>query len=283
MRRQGIGVAATLVIGLAAASTGQATFPGANGRIAVMSESKAIFSVEPDGSGLTQITTGTATADPAFSPDGKTLALVSKESGGLASSLVTVDAQGGDLEVIPGAKPASDPSFSASGTRIAYESKGAIKTVDLDGSHEKTVVKNVVGFAEFSPAGPKIAYVDETPHNTRNIFLIGANGKHRTQLTSIDKGWAGGPALSPDGKQIVYSVQTRQTELWVMDADGSHAHAITDTHGVDEEAPAFSPDGRQIAFGADGAIEMMDASGGTPVKVIDDSERFFEPSWQPLP
>ena len=64
----------------------------------------------------------------------------------------------------------------------------------------------------------------------------------------------GEPAISPDGKTIVYSVATndwaakkKTTALWRVDADGANARALTagdanDTH------PLFSPDGRTLAF-----------------------------------
>ena len=62
------------------------------------------------------------------------------------------------------------------------------------------------------------------------------------------------PALSPDGKTIVYKVttsdlkeMTRSSQLWRVDADGSHARALTHTDKVDS-APRFSADGRSLVF-----------------------------------
>ncbi len=64
----------------------------------------------------------------------------------------------------------------------------------------------------------------------------------------------GEPAISPDGKTIVYTVATndwatkkKTTALWRVGADGSNPRALTagdanDTH------PFFSPDGRTLAF-----------------------------------
>src|SRR5687767_8678970 len=57
------------------------------------------------------------------------------------------------------------------------------------------------------------------------------------------------PALSPDGRTIVYKVTTsdlkemkRSSQLWLVDADGTQARALTHTDKVDS-SPRFSPDG----------------------------------------
>jgi len=64
----------------------------------------------------------------------------------------------------------------------------------------------------------------------------------------------GEPAISPDGKVIVYSVATndwaskkKTVVLWRVDADGKNARALTSGDGPDEY-PFFSPDGKTLAF-----------------------------------
>jgi dipeptidyl aminopeptidase/acylaminoacyl peptidase len=64
----------------------------------------------------------------------------------------------------------------------------------------------------------------------------------------------GGPAISPDGRTIVYTVTTndwaakkKSAALWRMDADGTKARQITSGDALDEH-PFFSPDGRTLAF-----------------------------------
>jgi dipeptidyl aminopeptidase/acylaminoacyl peptidase len=62
------------------------------------------------------------------------------------------------------------------------------------------------------------------------------------------------PAISPDGKSIVYKLTTsdltavkRWSQLWRIDADGGNPRALTFTDKVDS-SPRFSPDGRTLAF-----------------------------------
>ena len=74
----------------------------------------------------------------------------------------------------------------------------------------------------------------------------------------------GEPAISPDGKTVVYTVATndwaakkKTMALWRVDADGTNARPLTagdanDTH------PFFSPDGRTLAFVSTRAGEPAD-------------------------
>src|SRR5450759_3494775 len=62
------------------------------------------------------------------------------------------------------------------------------------------------------------------------------------------------PAISPDGKTVVYSVATndwatkkKTVTLWRVDADGKNARPLTSSGGNDDH-PFFSPDGKTLAF-----------------------------------
>jgi Tol biopolymer transport system component len=60
----------------------------------------------------------------------------------------------------------------------------------------------------------------------------------------------GGPAISPDGRYIAFSVrQNGQTILYVMQADGTNARIVTDSLEL-QGAPSWAPDGKSIATAA---------------------------------
>lgn len=87
-------------------------------------------------------------------------------------------------------------------------------------------------------------------------------------------------AISPDGSRIVF-VANHHGEILVMTADGEQAHTIVP--GVKGDFfwdPVWSPDGQRILYDRDhrtskdpeSTIESRDASGGSPVVVLANSD-----------
>ncbi|MFI9380008.1 serine hydrolase [Kutzneria sp. NPDC052558] len=77
------------------------------------------------------------------------------------------------------------------------------------------------------------------------------------------------PAMSPDGRRIVYALRTADREadrnvwtLWQVDAAGGPARQLT--QGPDDLSPTWSPDGTTIAFLRDKDIWLLPAEGGEP-------------------
>lgn len=84
----------------------------------------------------------------------------------------------------------------------------------------------------------------------------------------------GEPAISPDGRTVVYSVTTndwatkkRTVALWRIDADGKNARPLTFSGAIDEH-PFFSPDGRTLGFVStrtgDPQVFFLPLEGGEP-------------------
>ena len=77
------------------------------------------------------------------------------------------------------------------------------------------------------------------------------------------------PALSPDGRRIVFGARTAdsKTPLWIRPVDGFTAQPLA---GTDHASfPFWSPDSRFIAFFADAKLKKIDASGGPALTLAD--------------
>ena len=79
--------------------------------------------------------------------------------------------------------------------------------------------------------------------------------------------WLRYPALSPDGKTIVFGYKG---DLYRVDASGGTAIPLT-IHEAQDQMPVWSHDGKYIAFASDRYgnfdVYVMPATGGTPVRV----------------
>ena len=248
-----------------------ATFPGKNGKIAFSRNVGAttrqiqyeIFTVNPDGSGLTQLTfTGLRVfnSEPRWSADGMKIVFVSNR-------VTAADADGN------------------------YE----IWTMNADGSGQTqltfTPTPVFIDGPAFSPDGSKIIFASNQPPSTRiNIWVMNADGSNQKRLTTSTTADDSTPVWSPDGLKIVFSrSMTGLGQIWIMNAaDGSNPVDISNSPGNGDFTPEWSPDGRMIAFsrniaGGEGAIWGMNADGSNQKKLSTPTppESDDYPAWSP--
>jgi Tol biopolymer transport system component len=135
----------------------------------------------------------------------------------------------------------------------------------------------------FSPRlGPDyLLYVSSTG-TSESIWKL-AN-ETATQLWS-DQGAQifGGPAISPDGRYIAFSVrQNGKTLLYRMQADGTNARIVTTSLAL-QGAPAWAPDGQSITSAADDHsvthLFRVPLNGQPPVPFV--QEYSVDPAWAP--
>jgi TolB protein len=234
----------------------QAAFPGTNGKIVFSSDRDGdfeIYSMNPDGSELTQLTfNDVADGYPGGSSDGLRIVFSSFRDGNWEIYAMNADGTG---QTRLTDNPADDEGggWSPDGTKIVFSSdrdgKFEIYVMNADGTGQTRLTNNLVNDLNpaWSPDGTKIAF-DRGDANSAEIFVMNPDGTGETQLTfnycqDVMPNW------SPDGTKIAYRCDGAGgwMEIFVMNADGSGQLNLTNHPDLASD-PAWSPDGTQLIF-----------------------------------
>jgi Tol biopolymer transport system component len=135
----------------------------------------------------------------------------------------------------------------------------------------------------FSPRlGPDyLLYVSATG-TTESIWKL-ANGTGTELWSGQGARIFGGPAISPDGRYVAFSVrQNGRALLYVIQADGTNARIVTDSLDL-KGAPAWAPDGQSITSAAEdhGVPHLfhVPVNGLSPTLFV--QEYSVDPAWAP--
>ena len=148
-------------------------------------------------------------------------------------------------------------------------------------------------------ADTSIAFMSKRSGNGE-IYRMSSDGKRVRRLTKHPQ-YDGGPAWSPDGKQITFMSFRDQNriqnpgiilgEIYVMNADGTNPINLTQSVEKPDLASSWSPDGQQIAFSSSelfvqedlfrSDIWVMDVDGGNPHNLTKHDAEDVAPDWSP--
>jgi Tol biopolymer transport system component len=210
--------------------------------------------------------------EPAWSPDGSSLAFSSarggnadlwvEDLGGQARQLTFDDAE----DVQPAWSPdgrhilfVSSRGISDSLDRsvtFGYSLGGGIWRIPVLGGDAVRVLDDAYNPA-WAPDGKRFAY-DSSHRGPRRIFVVDADGTRPRAVSqdTSDLAMHTRPAWSPDGRWIVYErqegSQSQASELWIIPAEGGQGRALTGSHGRN-----FSP----AWNGADAVVFSSDSGG----------------------
>jgi len=292
-----VAAAVAAVAALLSGGTAQASFPGANGRIAFTSDRDAldleVYSMAADGSSQTNLTNQLDDdSQPAWSASGQRIAFTSVRD--LDEEIYVMNADGTQQTRLT-ANRASDtaPAWSLDGGKIAFTSDRAgafnldIYVTNADGT-QQTALTTDPGLdtgAAWSPVGSRIAFTS-TRDGDSEIFVMGADGSGQVALTA-NTVTDSGPEWSPNGQRIAFSsTRDGNSEIYVMNADGTGQARLT-SNPASDVGPAWSPDGQKIAFRSkrDGNWEIysMSTDGTGQTRLTSNPALEIDPDWQPAP
>ncbi|MEK6279383.1 MAG: DUF5050 domain-containing protein [Acidobacteriota bacterium] len=158
-------------------------------------------------------------------------------------------------------------------------SNGEIYVMDSKGQNQTRLTFNT--FREhtpiFSPDGLKIAFNRDECSNSRNVYVMNADGSN---LVSISPGdsfvW------SPDSRKLAYALNA---SIYISNADGSGKRVLTAV-GSSFNYPAWSPDGTKLAYigreGVSGAeLYTINEDGSNRQKLTNTLGGKSEVVWSP--
>ena len=265
--------------------TSDATLPGRNGEIAYgiideIDSSKDVYyagfyigAVDPVSARQHRIgpsfgADGLDAIDPAFSPNGRLLAVMWQDDPGRGIVLIRPD--GRPVRRLTRRHDRS-PSWAPSGRRLVFDRQRChpeatcdslgIYTIGVKGAGPRRIVAS--GVAPTWSARNEIAFVAdrdllEFDDSQGPIRVTDPAGKRTRTLVAQ----SASPDWSPRGDRLVF-VRSRgaHTALFIVNADGSGLRRIHVVKGSSLDSPVWSPDGQLIAFLRDDHLQTITPSG----------------------
>jgi Tol biopolymer transport system component len=240
--------------------------PGSNGNILFVApggNSMDLWTV-PAGGGAPVRITRTPLAhesDPAWSPDGRSVAFARRPARSTTSDIWVMNSNGSRAQRLTHDQDGPidrEPAWSPDGSHIvwvrsiALRSSSELWVMRADGSDKHRLVAGAAfhydASPDWSPDGRRIVFTSNRGGGFPQIFTVESDGSDLTRLTR-GPGMNGSPAWSPDGRRIAFerSRGERGTDLWLMDADGSERARLTRGPGG-EAQPAWAPTGDDLVF-----------------------------------
>jgi TolB protein len=298
-----VAVGAAVAAFLALVPPSHATFRGQNGRLVFETPVGAnvqLFTIQPDGTGLTQVThfTDSGGTNAAWSKDGSRIVFTRHwDPAGPNEKIViyTIGADGSGAKALPkGGDIAVSPAFFPDGRRIIFLEirSRRLKVINANGTGLRSAgVPGVGGDSVCFLGGKRVAFLRPKPGNdsVTAIFVAGLFGHGLKRITPWG-GHADKIDCSPDGKRIVYSAPEFgepggiSSNVYTMKTDGTDVVQVThDTGGtINDGADTWSPDGTKIAFVSNrtGTYQIYTANAdGTDVKQLTNATDAHLAAW----
>jgi Tol biopolymer transport system component/DNA-binding winged helix-turn-helix (wHTH) protein len=193
--------------------------------------------------------------EPAFSPDGTTVAFARGLMGASLSDLFVVQVAGGQPSRLTTGNSGGVPAWTQDGSEIVFASpsKGirSLWRIPASGGMPQRVAgPGDADEPSISRRGNQLAYQVSKRWDT--IWRLDLKDERHTLAPPVrllsGRGFIRRPRYSPDGKKIAFeSDRMGYSDIWMCDSDGSNCSQLTALHGQTGTA-RWSPNGRYISF-----------------------------------
>jgi Tol biopolymer transport system component len=245
------------------------------------------------------------------------VAVARERLAGIERSLAELNRQPKFRKIEIATKP-QNGVLSPEGNKLAFISEGAVWVVPLHGKVDPDIAGEPVRLAEvpgvwdngslmaWSTDGEWIA-VNGKADDEDAVYVIPAAGGKPLMVRMPERGghaWGRRLSLSPDGQKVAISALELGTREEVPESHNRRIYTIPTVGGEPKQVssswarlPSFSPDGQLIAYVGyrkrddwrenterlryDGDLWVVDAAGGTPVKLANVDGRLRGPVWSP--
>jgi Tol biopolymer transport system component len=236
-----------------------------------------------------------ASADPAFSPDGRRIAFMRATddySSRVFLAAVAADGRpGGAPQPLPyDGRETSLPVWAPDGSLLLIEgapsSNGGVVRASIDGSRPAEVIAGLEHAGSIALAADAGRLAFHRPGIDVDIWRLDLENPAAHGRLAPSTMWEEGADYSPDGTQLAFSSnRSGAREIWVSDLSGERARQLTSFGGPVPGWARWSPDGRQIAFDgrpAGNSEIFVVAAGGGPVRQLTtDPAEDARPAWGP--
>jgi len=240
-----------------------------------------IFIVNPDGSGLRQLTEDSGSYDydggigPALSSDGHHIAFIRRNWGESEFGIYLMNPDGSDVKCI---YSTSEPigaylDWSPDSRKLAFSENYDIYIINSDGSGKQLVTSEGANPC-WSPDGLEIAFVSnrvkENGYLDGNLSIVEVNGSNRRLITAFTEfGLVEKISWSPQNK-IAFGPSNATGNIYLINPDGTGMQQF-----IAGWSPAFNPDGSSLAYIGDDEISLNYRNLGSTIIYPISNEYYF--------
>ena len=264
-----------------------------------------IYLIQPDGSGLTRMTDSPEVdADPAWSPNGQTIAFRSRRDG--SSDIFFMDSDGSNpVNLINDPEMSLDdefaPQWNPDGETLSlytdrFPPRGSCLSgfhqiamlIREDGNYQIDLFDTIPGeqyASTWSPDGRFLAFNSACGKDGFELFMYDSQTEDTKRITSETVSHTH-PAWSHNGRFLAFAKSSGgNNEIYLLDLDSNQQTQLTN-NPANDTMPSWSPDDSQIAFVSNREgnkdIYIMNADGSDVFNLTNHPADDWYPSWSPI-